>query len=404
MPKGLLLGGVLAALGFGAGHYVATRAPAPEAEVEGPAAATPAAATLSEIEIRDRLIEIVSLPEQRQVAAALSDWLPTLGPEAVPGFLRVFRNQSVRPGPLAHTLIVEWWAGHDPRAAAAWSANFAPKGYASTLAALAIEHWAARDPHTALDKLSVGGYAPIDRESQWALTRGWFFSGKQKGLEQWIEGLGMGLVQQRVLDALARAMVERDGPEAAVAWAETQGRRDPSYRRIVFRRVAKEVTRASPETAVAMCEKHCDEEYGEGIPHAIARMWSWTDPVAAMEWVRDNHPRKKIITDTMAIWRTADFEGLRAWIEAMVADGGFEPWFQPGVASWVKGVAAEGNDPVEAVEWASHIEDPKTRHKVLVHVAHLWQYRDAEAVEAWLQQSPLSEEERDRVRAKRPKS
>jgi hypothetical protein len=54
--------------------------------------------------------------------------------------------------------------------------------------------------------------------------------------------------------------------------------------------------------------------------------------------------------------------------------------------------------PARAIEWASRVEDEKIRERLLVRVARAWRWQDEAAAEAWLRESPLSEEARERAR------
>jgi hypothetical protein len=49
------------------------------------------------------------------------------------------------------------------------------------------------------------------------------------------------------------------------------------------------------------------------------------------------------------------------------------------------------------VEWAQRIQREREREVVLIRIARIWRASDEAAADAWLEQSPLSEEARAKV-------
>jgi hypothetical protein len=105
--------------------------------------------------------------------------------------------------------------------------------------------------------------------------------------------------------------------------------------------------------------------------------------------------RDLAVKDAFTTWLREDRESLLRWLRSMEPEG-VEPWFRPAAAMCARVLARD--DPAEALRWAALVEDAESREMSLIQVARLWRMQDPAAAEAWLQQSPLSEEARAKAR------
>jgi hypothetical protein len=80
---------------------------------------------------------------------------------------------------------------------------------------------------------------------------------------------------------------------------------------------------------------------------------------------------------------------------AQLAEGQ-APWLRPIFSLYALAVAEDA--PADAIEFAEGIESDQDRENALVLVSQLWHEADEAAAEAWLLQSSLSEEARERAR------
>jgi hypothetical protein len=99
---------------------------------------------------------------------------------------------------------------------------------------------------------------------------------------------------------------------------------------------------------------------------------------------------------TFALWGRRDREAALGWM-ATQTTGEPEAWLRPIYPVYAKLLAADA--PTEAIQWAERIEKAPERELVLIKVARVWRYLDEAAAEAWLLESSLSEEAREKVRA-----
>jgi len=106
---------------------------------------------------------------------------------------------------------------------------------------------------------------------------------------------------------------------------------------------------------------------------------------------------------TLGIWGREDRDAALAWTAQYIDEDG-EPaaWLLPALPVYARLLAEQSllaeESPVVALEWAQRIQKPIQRDFALITIARKWRERDEAAADAWLEQSPLSEEAREKVR------
>lgn len=258
----------------------------------------------------------------------------------------------------------------------------------------AVARIAESDPQAAIGYVGSGSMANTDLLKP--LVHGWVRSGKP-GLEDWIRDIGYGFKRQKALGAFARAKIARDGVAATVAWFDVLPESDDGLRYDAFWRMTSEVTYADPAAGVAWYEKHRNGQYGSGLMTAVVGAWVAIDGPAAMRWASQQPAgaeRDDAVRDGVRRWGRDDPESLRRWVRAMDPDR-IEDWFQPGLPILARQLALK--DPADGIQWAGRIADEPTGHLTLIQIAREWRKHDPAAAEAWLAQSPLTEEERARA-------
>lgn len=404
-------------LGFSIGRFLAPETdyqayaykPTPKAPAypgERPVAtfATPAppdgADPLAADAARDALLEVLGEPDLFERTSALLALLPTLGPEAVPAVeTLLFEPSRIDRDAVSYVLLVRFWALHEPRAAAMAGLFRMPYWIALSTGAAAVEVWAHADPAAAASAVEGMRISPNHNASfaERALVRGWFDSGLP-GLEDFIQGLGVGFSRQRALSAFARRAIQRDGPEAVARWAEAISDEDPDFKLNAFRRVGNELANIDLAAAVAWCDAHCQGPYGSNMMSGIAVRWARRDGPAMMEWLSKapaGLERGLAVLKGYREWLAVDRTAATAYLEAIGPDGA-EDWLRPAANSYV--VLAALRDPEKAMKWAAIIENDRDREFAFVATAQRWRQKDAAAADAWIDASPLSEEARAKAR------
>jgi hypothetical protein len=216
----------------------------------------------------------------------------------------------------------------------------------------------------------------------------------EPGLEDWIRGLGYGFSRQKALGAFARAKIARDGIPAAIAWLEALPPSEDGFQDEAFLRMTAEITYADPAEGVAWYEKHRDGPNAKGLMMSVVDAWVAVDGPGAMRWVSQqpaSEERDNAVLDGVRTWGIVDLEGLKRWGRTANL-GEIQAWFQPGLPIFARLLGSM--DPSEGIRWAERIADEEKRHLTLVQIAREWHASDPAAAKAWIDQSPLTDEER----------
>jgi hypothetical protein len=386
-PTIAVLAVVLAAGGFTLGYWTASRPPQRVARSSAPTAVDPA---------RRAIEERVRAPGSLENLEQLAHLLTKLGPDAIPAIApTILHPGETLDGPRA-LILLQFWIDHDAKGAAEWIAKRAPLGYRSLGLIPAIEKLAESDPQSALRL--VGRARGADPQLIKPLVRGWVRSG-QPGVADWIRNLDYGFKRQKALGAFWRAKIEKDGAPAAIAWLEALPDREDGFYEEAFLRLTGELTYADPASGVAWYEKHRDGPRSRGLMMAVVDAWVAVDGPAAMRWVSqqpEGAERDNAVLDGVRWWGIANVDALKRWGREQGVDQLAAAWFQPGLPIFAQLYA--NDEAVEGIHWAERIADAAIRDLTLVQIARDWHQKDPSAAEAWLAQSPLSEDNRARAR------
>ena len=88
---------------------------------------------------------------------------------------------------------------------------------------------------------------------------------------------------------------------------------------------------------------------------------------------------------------------MAEWAEPL-RENGLPDWFQDFIELYVNGVSREISIE-DGLEWNALMKDEELRRRSLIALATLMRRRDAAVGDAWLETSPLTEEEREKVRS-----
>jgi hypothetical protein len=347
------------------------------------------------------VIEVLKERDPFVRAERLAVLLPTLDPAVAGGVTRLLIDPAIDLGVTEVDLLVALWARHDARGAARWALFESPYGRRAGAIEAALLALASEDPQAALEETSafLKSPTPFGEVAEVVLVRGWFASGKP-GLLDYIRNLGVGFGRQRAMSAYARALAQRDGAQAVLAWAESIPEDDEEWQKDVVRQTAWAAAMLDPVAAAAWCDRVCPQRpKALSMRAMIAQRWGAIDGRAAMEWVSKaplDREQLWAVKGAFNGWWVDDRPGFEKWIETMAPNGKVEPWLQPALELYAASLSWE--DPHKALEWGARIDDDAARERTLMNVARIWRRTDVAAADAWLEQSPLSEESREAVR------
>ena len=341
-------------------------------------------------------------PDTLKRVSGLTALVQNLEPEALPSVVKVLSNVWLELDHVEQTILLTFWSGLEPAEATEWATFEATASQRAELVSYAIESWAIREPHAALERIGriMKSNSAVQKSAIKGLVRGWFASG-QPGLEEYIRAMGEGTTdQQFALSALVREGIKRYGPEPVIRWAEAVPvpTEDIRFKLAVYRRLGRELAIYHPEEAKAWCAKQCDGPHGRNLRTVIARRWARWSPIDALDWLKSAGPgeeRDFAVKQTFAAFVGKDREGAKNWVAEVMPADSYPVWFQPAVSSYASILAVE--DPLLAAEVAGKIDLPAVARRSLMNTARKWLRKDPEAAEAWLAQSPLSEETRAMV-------
>ena len=406
----------LVALGFAAGQYVegrsGARIPAPPAAPTGPAPPYLAHASFApRSPFPEPLVRAPATGDSAELAEVLAEddafrrterlaaLLPTLGPEALPE-LREALEHAGQMDAVTLSLLTRFWATHAPDEAGSWAAYQSPITYRGSTTVAAVETWAASDAPAAAKLVRALALLPGQdfSEAERALIRTWFETG-QPGIETYIRDLGLTINRQRALRSFFLSAVRRDGPGPAGRWAEAIPDDQKKFKIDAFRQLGSVLTQLDPRDGVAWCDAHCDGRFGGALRMIVAQQWAAQDGPAAMEWVSQapaGLERDVAVRGALRGWARNDLDSLHRWANEMGPEG-VAAWFEPAVAALAASLIQ--SSPEQAMAWAEHIADDVTREGSLVALAREWRKRDPKAAEAWVANSPLLPQARERALA-----
>ena len=351
----------------------------------------------------DAISEVLLDADAFSRARRLGTLLPTLGPEPVQQVKEIFANPMLARhiGATEIELLSRYWAAHEPEAASIWAVEESPPAYRVAALFSAYPEWAKTDPFAALDaaedwmeRRDVRDSLPI------ALVLGWYSAGDPPELQTYMRGLGVSFGRQRVLSTYIRTKLRTEGPDAVMRWAEAIAEDETRYKLAAYRQVGYGMVPYDLDAALSWCDAHCEGPYGDGLRKMVVQGWLLMDPAAALEWLISSAPEgdeaRFALRVSYSTWMQMDPDAAMQWIEDQVS-GQPPAELIPTYPIYARVLARD--EPARAIPFAELILDEIDRELLLIHMATDWRAQDEAACEAWLEQSPLSEEAREQVRS-----
>ena len=135
------------------------------------------------------------------------------------------------------------------------------------------------------------------------------------------------------------------------------------------------------------------------MPKIIATRWAMQDGEAALTWLStqpEGPERDLAVRVAFKSWATLSKPAAFQWLGDHGIDG-VEPWLVPAVTIYSRLISQD--DPALALEWAALIPNDLERETSMVRIARRLRNKDEAAGEKWLDQSPLSERQRNQARS-----
>lgn len=149
-----------------------------------------------------------------------------------------------------------------------------------------------------------------------------------------------------------------------------------------------------PIGAAAYVEAMEDNAHPD-VKTSLLGEWAENDPAAAAAWLSAQAPDEDVIrrasAEIIREWTRYDMTASAEWLNSLPDS----PALDRAVMSYTYRAAQE--DPANAMTWAESISNDWMRNRMMERVASSWRVDDPQAFDAFLQQSELSQAQRDRL-------
>lgn len=332
--------------------------------------------------------------------AAISQILSNLNESNVDSALEVFKDIPIRhDNKHEYQMLLYSWARFDgPGAIKYASENLNARGIsAGQLRRAALPGWAATDPVAAaawLDEKTLADAAEegkevkdgaaVRPESDYAsaLIKGWAEKDPYGAADYLMERFEHGKQRESLIGHIASNII-KDGPDAAVAWAESFD--DDQFKEEAFEELAEDWSSIDPAATGAWLAQHINEPYSKEAVEDLARGWAVKDLDSAVGWFEtldDGLTRGTGIYELMKIWAPQSTEDSGEWL-ASLPQGSVSR--DMGVSAYASEISRD--NPEAAAQWLSTIEDTDIKQGAAGEVLQNWYRQDSDAAVAWAQEN-----------------
>ena len=391
-PLALAIAAVTAVIGFLAGTWLE------QSGETGPRLPLRSTSTLPDdfpppgvaADVRRILLKTDSLERTAELAALLRE----LGPEAKDDVRLAFDSVVLDLDDPELVLFGDWSARFQPKGTLFWAQGKFPTRQSRAVMRGLMRTWGQTDPLAAIAATAAAPNGTTARRWVDHILRGWDESVHDGALE-YAESLGPGESRQWALYVVARRRVLRDGPEAAIAWAEALPDTDRTFKLNAVRRVAAAVADVDPQLAASFVERHLGGPYGSLVARRVGMRWAPRDGAAAMAWLAalpEGSERSDAVFESYRTWFESDPKSALAWLDASEPDA----WLDPALAVKARWLARR--DAPAAAALAARIQDADLRMRTIGATARIWLLQDEAAANAWLDGTGLDAATLERIR------
>ncbi len=405
--RSLALAGIVFVASLAAGRWLAPdRAPVPSSALASQPTASsaqaPDPATVAAV-ARELMSRFGSLDDHAPVSSEVLDRLAAMKVDELAALTAWLADASAgeNVSPRLLAVALEYWAAADPHAAvqAAIARQGKPAFRGGQLFAVAMQALARRDP-AAVKELSSTLSSPASRGSALTAYLSAMGGASEEALLEALVGpngemqdIPAAVARKQplaALKALGRRPFTMDATDPSVAWtAWAMGRRGltaalsqlddalpgPAGRvsRMVATRLVSDACRSDPATALGHLDRLSSPERTKGLATAM-QSWVATDPAAATAWAKSRAPgfeRDSAITQLFA--HNANLSPAEA--EALTGEFQAVPKRLAAVEALGKG--RHQKQPADALEWVGGFADPDLKLAAERGIVSSWAQQDA---------------------------
>lgn len=348
--------------------------------------------------VADHWATLLEIEDPRARTAAMAAFATTFGPEDADVVRELATSRFRRQRAIDDLILLSAWGELDLDAA--MNLTLAARSPAAQAYRQdgAFE-WAVEDPMTAFAQIGIQ-----DRFLRPMLVRGWYESG-EPGLSEFVLSTGSSQAGQHLVARYAAELRFDKGAAGVAAWLDSvRTMSDVPQIMIVHahRKGIAEMAVADPDAAIAYCDLHCDEPYGDNARERLADFLGVLgEGEQAVRWLEsaedaDQEQRSYALRAAFRQWALSDQPAALAWAEDALPKYRDREWFLD-TGRLVLGILTR-KAPERAVRWTEVIPEGKERVDSLIAIGRRWRELDEDAAEAWLETSPLDEEARQTAR------
>lgn len=350
------------------------------------------------VSVAERWAVLLETKDSLERTAAMAQFVTTLGTADADAIAEILTTRYRRHRSIDDLILWNAWGRLDPEAAMA-RAQVVGSPMAESIRGDVVLEWASRDPLSAISV--VGTTEPAVRR---ALVRGWYVSGVA-GLSEFVLGSDASRAGQHFIASYTGELAADKGAQGVADWIDSvRGREDlePIMITHAHRKGIMDMGHADAKTAMAYCDLHCDEPYGESMRSRLAdRLGFLGHGEEAVIWLEGAVDANQVERGRAArlayrSWLRSDRDAAVAWSDEALGMYKNESWFLP-LARLAIRVHTRA-DPESALEWIDVFTHPQDREDALVKIARRWFELDEQAAESWLETSSLDSEARTKAR------
>lgn len=262
-----------------------------------------------------------------------------------------------------------------------------------------LEVWASNEPMAALAwaKTALVDVPTNLRDAQMrAIIRG-FAETNPKAAFSYANALSEGSAAEiRLKNRLLGEVIETQIRNGGLAEAQTTIALMPdgSTKDNLQRELVSEWADFDPAGAAAYVLSFGDDASTQ-MKTALIDRWAQDDPAAAAAWLSnlstDDPAYARATAQITREWTRYDLTASSEWLNSLPAS----PELDRAVATYTFRAAEE--DPATAMSWAESINNDRTRNRMIQQVAANWKEEDAEGFTEYLDNSDLSNKEREEL-------
>ncbi|MFT6235158.1 MAG: Rod binding domain-containing protein [Lentimonas sp.] len=295
--------------------------------------------------------------------------------------------------------LLEQLAMSDPLAALEFTEGIASRRDAERARNNILEVWASNEPMAALawaDNALADVPYNLRNSQMEAIIRG-FAETNPKGAFTYANALGEDSasdlrLKNRLLSEVIETQIRSGGLEEAHATIALMV--DGPSKDNLQRELVNEWATFDPVSAAAYVQG-LGSDASTGMKTALIGEWAESDPAAAAEWLSNISAQdpayRQATTQITREWTRYDLTASSEWLNSLPAS----PELDRAVATYTYRAAQE--DPPSAMSWAESINNPSMRNRMMQQVAANWKNDDPEGFTSYLDNSELSQKEREQL-------